>query len=77
MSEDHKRIWLEPRAPNGDLTDRSWCKDDVWSTDPDYDGDQPTEYIRADLVLELADALRHAMGILGVAYAAILAEKTP
>ena len=44
---DHERIWLEPRGDYAD--DRSWCQHDVWTTEPEYEGQPPTEYVRADI----------------------------
>jgi len=46
---DHERIWLEPRTPNDPSPDeRCWCQHDVWDRG-DYEGSEPTEYVRADL----------------------------
>jgi hypothetical protein len=45
---DHERIWLEPG--DGDPSvGRLWCKDDVWTGDLAYEGEMPTEYVRADI----------------------------
>lgn len=48
MSEDHARIWLEPRSPDDRYghEGRLWCQDNVWGGE---DG-EPTEYVRADLI---------------------------
>ena len=49
MKDDHKYIWLEPEPPmDDDEIGRTWCQDDVY--DPyDYDGNEPTLYIKNDI----------------------------
>ena len=46
---DHEYIWLEPEPPmDDDEVGRTWCQDNVY--DPyDYDGNEPTLYIRNDI----------------------------
>jgi hypothetical protein len=39
MSDDHDRIWLEPKG----APDRCWCEDNVW-------GEEAVEYVLVDLV---------------------------
>jgi hypothetical protein len=60
-SDDPERIWLEPGDGAPD-TGRLWCRDDVWTGDLAYEGELPTEYVRADIhaarVAELEAALR-------------------
>lgn len=48
---DHERIWLEP-GEGGD-EGRLWCQDNVWLGDPNYGGQEATEYVRADLYARL------------------------
>ena len=45
---DHEQIWLEPEPGSPDFG-RTWCQDDVYTGEPDYEGDLPTRYVRADL----------------------------
>ena len=49
MKDDHKYIWLEPEPPmDDDEVGRTWCQDNVY--DPyDYDGNEPTIYVRNDI----------------------------
>jgi hypothetical protein len=55
MSEpDHAYIWLEPAF---DGEDRTWCQDNVWNDDPDFQETHPTKYIRADLFEDVLEAL--------------------
>jgi len=47
---DHARIWLEPGEGSG-YEGRLWCRDDVWTNNPDYvEEGPPTEYVRADIM---------------------------
>jgi hypothetical protein len=50
MSDDHERIWLEPRTADDSYGSegRLWCRDNVW------DEGAPTEYVRADLLARVA-----------------------
>jgi hypothetical protein len=56
-SDDPERIWLEPGDGAPD-TGRLWCRDDVWTGDGAYEGELPTEYVRADLCERDADGDR-------------------
>jgi hypothetical protein len=44
MSDDHDRIWLEPKG----APERCWCEDNVW-------GEEAVEYVLVDLVAPPAD----------------------
>lgn len=65
MSEDHKKIWLEPLftpSKEGetdwyDCEGRKWCQDNVWAAE-DYDGAEATKYIRADLAQQEIEQLQ-------------------
>jgi hypothetical protein len=61
-AQDFARIWLEPALPGDINGERLWCKDDVWTGDPDYDGALPTEYVRADLAVDARLALAFRAG---------------
>lgn len=55
---DHERIWLQhPDSAAHQPEGRLWCQDKVWPHAED-EGDEPTEYVRADL----CEALRQKLG---------------
>lgn len=50
-----RRIWIEPECcAGGDVTEQRWAEDDIFDCD---EGAGATEYVRADLVAEMREAL--------------------
>lgn len=56
---DHARIWLQNTADIDPGTGRLWCEDKVWPESPEEG--EPTEYVRADIAADLAEALEALM----------------
>ena len=49
VSEDHARIYLQPRCCVDENEGRQWCQDNVWPNDSECE-ETGVEYVRADLM---------------------------
>ncbi len=64
MGSKHERIWLEPGCCADPSTGSLWCQDKVWDkSDCEY-GEEPTEYVRADMYVTARAEVERLRGAL-------------
>lgn len=75
MTPDPERIYLEPRCCADPETGRTWAANSAWG--PCECGQQPTEYVRADIVAAQRQEIRDLRARLAHEAQALAAQGSP